>query len=323
MNSYQIKLPSLFILTSMLNKKLIVPEKMKASIKPNSEEIQNLSIIQNKIEKDTENLGCMKSHTQVIALNCSKLSTPNQLTKVETLPSCMVTPKQASNDKVIEISSSHYSDSNFDQMENDMILDKNISEVDENMDAQTIEEFVLRHPRKGDIAQRRDVVLKTIIRDMRKYYLDDFKKATGYGKHKRLKSKSFYLKCVNEYMQTDQIKPLVLRGKVNIKNFNIYLGALIYPKELETAVSKNLHKKIAQETYDALYKFTMTKMKDMLMTESMFKLFLNYQNNVNLEDEVTGLTRIESNKTMSQNIGLYQEAFRVIKKINKKYKHLL
>jgi hypothetical protein len=142
------------------------------------------------------------------------------------------------------------------------------------------------------------------------------------SKAKGTRTKDFYLTCVNEYALTDHIKPLSLKYRKQIKDFNIYLGALIYPKELESILNKKSQKKIAEDTYDALYKFSMGKMKDMLVKDSIFNLFLNYHNKITSRDENNGRTRLELNKTMSQHSGLYLEAFRVMKKINKRTKTL-
>jgi len=73
---------------------------------------------------------------------------------------------------------------------------------------------------------------------MRKYFIQDFNDTTGYVKRKRYKRKDFYLVCVDEYVEADHIKPLSLKNNKDIKDFNIYLGALIYPKELENILQK-------------------------------------------------------------------------------------
>lgn len=63
----------------------------------------------------------------------------------------------------------------------------------ENKTEDNEEKVVLRHPRHGELSQRRDVIFKTIFRDMRKYYRQDFNETTGYVGRKRYKRKDFYL----------------------------------------------------------------------------------------------------------------------------------
>ena len=74
---------------------------------------------------------------------------------------------------------------------------------------------------------------------MRKYYIEDFNNCTGYVKKKRYRRKDFYLSCVNDYIKMPHIKFASLRNNRPIKDFNIYCGALIYPKELEKIITTN------------------------------------------------------------------------------------
>jgi len=177
---------------------------------------------------------------------------------------------------------------------------------------------MLRHTRNGELSQRRDVIFKTIIRDMRKFYINDFNECTGYVKRKRYKRKDFYLTCVDEYIECQHIKAASTNGSRHIKDFNIYLGALIYPKELEAILHKKPQKRIAEEVYDALYKFSLGKMKNLLMKDAIFNLFLTYYNR-----EIKNGDRLNLNKTMNQHKALYAEAFKVMSGLNKRSKTLV
>ena len=43
---------------------------------------------------------------------------------------------------------------------------------------------------------RGDVILKTILRCMRKHYLEEFNKVTGFIKSKNNKDENFYIECL-------------------------------------------------------------------------------------------------------------------------------
>lgn len=180
------------------------------------------------------------------------------------------------------------------------------------------EDFILCHTRNGELSQRRDVIFKTIIRDMRKYYINDFNERTSYVKRKRYKRKDFYLTCVNEYIECEHIKAASTKANKPIKDFNIYLASLIYPKEVESIVQKKQQKRIAQETYDALYRFSLGKMKSMLCKDAIFNLFNSYY-----VLEIKEGSRLTDNKTMNQHKGLYMEAYNVMSHINKRKKSLM
>lgn len=184
-----------------------------------------------------------------------------------------------------------------------------------NPNEESKDDIVLSYTRNGELSQRRDVVFKTIIRDMRKFFISDFNECTGFVKRKRYKRKAFYLTCVEEYMEHPHIKGAAHKGNRLIKDFSIYLGAVIYPKELEEIVQKKPHKRIAQEIYDALYKFSLGKMKNLLLKDAIFNLFMTYY-----QREIKDGNRLSENKTMAQHQKLYLEAFRIMTGINKKWK---
>lgn len=169
--------------------------------------------------------------------------------------------------------------------------------------------------RQGELSQRRDVVFKTIIRDMRKFYIEDFNKCTSYVKRKRYKRKDFYLTCVDEYINVEHIHEASLKNGRPIKDFNIYCGALIYPKELEKILTKKSHKKTTEEVYESLYKFSLGKMKSLLMKDAIFNLFMTYYNS-----EIKHGDRLNINKTMKKHQVLYVEAYKILVNLNSKAK---
>ncbi|CAI2367761.1 unnamed protein product [Moneuplotes crassus] len=204
-------------------------------------------------------------------------------------------------------------------------LCKEDPEQSENKSEDKEEEVVLRHPRHGELSQRRDVIFKTIFRDMRKYYRQNFNETTGYVSRKRYKRKDFYLVCVDEYIQSQHIKPLSMKNSKNIKDFNIYLGALIYPKELEAILQKTPQKKIAKEIYDALYKFSLGKMKSILIKDGIHNLFMHYYEKEILNGDrlkETPEASMASNNTMTKHRKLYLEAFKVMSQVNRRKKSL-
>ena len=175
------------------------------------------------------------------------------------------------------------------------------------------DDCILKHPRNGELSQRRDVIFKTIIRDMRKFFIEDFNTCTGYVKRKRYKRKDFYLTWVDEYILEEHIRPASLKNGRPIKDFNIYCGALIYPKELESIISKKSQKKLSEEIYDALYKFSLGKMKNLLMKDAIYNLFMTYH-----DHEIKHGDRLNTNKTMKKHQVLYVEAYKILVNINKR-----
>jgi len=65
---------------------------------------------------------------------------------------------------------------------------------------------------------RSDVLYKTIVRDMRKFYTHEFNDETKYIKRKRYRNPEFYFECLNQYLgaQFSEYLTLVL-GSSSIK----------------------------------------------------------------------------------------------------------
>lgn len=193
----------------------------------------------------------------------------------------------------------------------------NISAVIHNKDGSLVENddqeedksdcIVLGHTRYGELSQRRDVVFKTIVRDMRKYFIEDFNKMTSYVKKKRYNKKDYYLTCIDNYIKNEHFHQVSTKNGRNIKDFNIYLGALIYPKEFSNIISKKQHLKLIDETYSTLYKFSLSKMKNYLIKDAIFNLFMHYYNKEIVEGD-----RLDTNKTMKKHKSLYLEAFKIL-----------
>ena len=91
---------------------------------------------------------------------------------------------------------------------------------------------------------------------------------------------------------------------------------MIYPKELESIITKKPQKKLSEEIYDALYKFCLGKMKNLLLKDAIHNLFMHYYT-----QEIQNGDRLNTNKTMKKHKNLYIEAYRILVNLNKKSRH--
>jgi hypothetical protein len=90
---------------------------------------------------------------------------------------------------------------------------------------------------------RADVVLKTILRQMRKTYLDEFNESTNFAKSYRFKDKTFYEESLTKFVTTRFLNYKV-KVEVNKKGFSnkaplpgdleFYLGSIFYPKHMKS-----------------------------------------------------------------------------------------
>ena len=132
-----------------------------------------------------------------------------------------------------------------------------------------------RHP---SLARRRDVLFKTIIRDVRKYFIAEFNDSTSYIKKKRYKPSPFYLEKVAEFI-ANTLQPLTvdqqpLRFQ---RRLPLFLAALLYPKDLLKSLSvSSPEKPIADEVHSTLYNFSLEKLQALLTHPEMAFLFRVY-----------------------------------------------
>ena len=158
----------------------------------------------------------------------------------------------------------------------------------------------------GELSTRCDVVYKTILRDFRRFFLDNFK--------------NFKL----NQSQSTSIADALLQFTISLfsgkslrecKEISIDLGCLLFPKEMTKekevmteiertnhfGVEKEENKNEIMRIHGFLYKFSIDKIEECFQNISLCILFLNYTDSTR-ED------RIRSNPTMSKNSDTYLKA---------------
>lgn len=134
-------------------------------------------------------------------------------------------------------------------------------------------------PRKVKIFQRRkDVIIKTLLRKCRKFYLKDFNKQTGYLKTvKRKFGSSIYKTLLEEYLT----KVFGVQGNEALL---IFMGAFLYQQDLEDNldlfVGPNFGpteiKKLVTSVHEILYKYSHLKFSTFSKNEEFKFVFLNF-----------------------------------------------
>lgn len=148
-----------------------------------------------------------------------------------------------------------------------------------------------------NIHLRYEVIYKNLLRDLRKFYIVDFNKATDYIRKKRRLPPAFYLDCLKAYVIEKRIlesPPMngILMG-TSIENLVFNLGSLIYPKDMLRCYlpdscdeqAKNLRKDVKDKplkarqvikVYHYLYRFSLQRLNRLVHDPSMVKLFCYY-----------------------------------------------
>ncbi|CDW73140.1 UNKNOWN [Stylonychia lemnae] len=180
---------------------------------------------------------------------------------------------------------------------------------------------------------RSDVLYKTIIRDMRKFYTAVFNDETKYIKRKRYRSADYYVSCLRlyisqqfpEFIQTQDISgPINQEERTDINEQLLFLGCLIYPKDFQEAQKyikeqQNMSDITESEPtkYEILhaymYSFSLEKFHALVNLDHFSYFYCFY-----FEQQIIKNDRIKQKDSMNKHSEQYIEACNIILKLCKK-----
>lgn len=171
---------------------------------------------------------------------------------------------------------------------------------------------------KDFLSTRCDVVYKTILRDFRRYYQDQFKSKSNMNYRNKSKQYLEYLQnFANEIIENNNLSP------IDWEELIFHIGWLIAPNDMIkfricqkiNSGSLNKEKKIiaserqVKQVHDWLYKFSIQKSMDLMKNNYYFLLFRIYYDKIQNGE-------IEMGETIRKNIDAYKNAFEMLLSIN-------
>lgn len=134
--------------------------------------------------------------------------------------------------------------------------------------------------RRKQFSRRKDVIIKTLLRKCRKFFMQDFNAKTNYMKQKRKFTNAIYLNLLKNYLTS------VL--KINdSESLVAFLGAFIYQQDLEdnldSFASTNLSpltiKDKSAKIHEILYKYSHQKFRVFSKNSDFLPIFTYFYNN--------------------------------------------
>ena len=124
---------------------------------------------------------------------------------------------------------------------------------------------------------RYEVIYKNLVRDLRKYYQQDFNQINILRRKKYDKNNYLeFLECYIKFTMKQAIEKL----QVPVKDIVFSLGSLIYPKQMLKILKDDTVAKVKViSIYNYLYKFSLERLQDFLNNESLMLLFVEYLKN--------------------------------------------
>lgn len=152
----------------------------------------------------------------------------------------------------------------------------------------------------SSFACRADVIYKKILRDFRRYFINDFHQVIGFKSTKKNKSKASLPQMLLRYVENIFGADFEHKEEVAFS-----LGALVAPQQLGTNfLGEKKSKKEVNKIHDTLYRFSITKIDNLLSDRSVGYLLKHF---VADTEYTNGL--IESSKISSES---YRTAFELI-----------
>lgn len=148
---------------------------------------------------------------------------------------------------------------------------------------------------------RADVIYKKILRDFRRYYMNDFMERTNFRNIRRGKSKEFIVQWLKNYCK-DQFGQTVS----DVDEVVFALGTLVAPSELSrTSVGKvKKSRKEINKIHDTLYKFSITKVDKLLEDKYVAFLLKHFILNSGWKEELISMSEVSAKS--------YETAFNMI-----------
>lgn len=125
--------------------------------------------------------------------------------------------------------------------------------------------------------RRKDVIIKTLLRKGRKFFIQDFNSKMNYMKQKRKQTNKIYVTLLKNYLSS------VMDVKDNDR-VTAFLGAYLYQKDLEENIdqiaSSNLLASEIEDTSDKisqiLYKYSHQKFRAFSKTSEFLPIFMHF-----------------------------------------------
>lgn len=146
---------------------------------------------------------------------------------------------------------------------------------------------------------RYEVIYKNLVRDLRKYYAQDFNQL-NIMRRKKFETSNFteFLECYIKYTFSKYLDKL----QISMQDLVFNLGSLIYPKQMLKLLKDNNTAKVkVVAIYNYLYKFSLERLQQFLNNESLMLLLIDYL-------ETNRFSRIHASANMLKHRHAYYEA---------------
>ena len=168
---------------------------------------------------------------------------------------------------------------------------------------------IMKHKKAIFNNKRDDLFYKTLIRDVRKYFVDEFNDITSY---KSFQGSGSFRASVKLMLET-KIVPVIGRYQHDQDSLITFMAALISHKQAKDDIAGSEHAESIHEVYEMLYNFTKERLHAQFKRNELPYLFLFYMKMNEAPNRY--LVRIGIHKTMRKNPTAYTHVYNSLTQI--------
>lgn len=152
----------------------------------------------------------------------------------------------------------------------------------------------------ANLASRKDVVNKTILRALRRFIINKFKGFQVENPQYKFKKDLEYLECIKVFVAEE-----FPSHQTHASVLQCYIGTIIFPKLMTAKLYKEcgLDQDEGNVLYDSMYKYSHTRLLDLLQNETVGLIF-EYFYNDSLDQT------LDSEPAMQKNKEVYRQTFK-------------
>lgn len=159
------------------------------------------------------------------------------------------------------------------------------------------------------LAKRKDVVNKTLLRSVKRYYtslFEQFMKENQYSKQERREYWKEYIDEFTKFIFGDYINFITVDSGVTIQEVNAFMASMIVPNNIKRSECEEVYTLMMEEFSNLLYKYSIKRLQTFVKNPSVTYVLRHYIEKGPLDE------LLENDVTLSKNRSLYMKASKEI-----------
>ena len=168
-------------------------------------------------------------------------------------------------------------------------------------------------PKGISLAKRKDVVNKTLLRSVKRYYTSLFEQFTKENLYTKQERREFWKAYISEFTKSifgDYMSTITPESGITLEEVNAFMSAMIVPNNIKRSECEEVYNLMMEEFSNLLYKYSIKRLGSFVRNPSVKFVLRHYVELGPLRD------LLENDVTLSKNKSLYLRASKEILNIN-------